>query len=191
MHQCPDVLWPFHPAVVILFEEKQVLAFKVIPLVKMLKHLFICSFIFLTCLIPISGVSYPSQIGQRQSTPWMSRQFKNVSHLIKFFNQNKKKQTGFQRGAGMEASLEHLRQWEDLSVLFIGSCDAVPEIWCFDNLAERQTSVVSPGEQGGSGVAAVGHCDSETNITAHLGADGLHLAEKHWRPPCRLDTFRH
>ncbi|XP_054635140.1 zinc finger BED domain-containing protein 4-like isoform X1 [Dunckerocampus dactyliophorus] len=38
MHQCLDVLKPFHQATVELSEEKQVSASKVIPLVKMLKH---------------------------------------------------------------------------------------------------------------------------------------------------------
>lgn len=102
--------------------------------------------------------------------------------LLFIFNQNKKTQTGFKLGAGVEAALE-LPRWEDLSVVFIRSCDAVPEIWCFDNLAERQTGVMSPGDQGGSGGEVVGRCDFVTNITAHLGADGLHLAENHWRPP--------
>lgn len=37
----------------------------------------------------------------------------------------------------------------------VQSCDAVREIWCFDNLAERQTGVVSPGEQGGGGGGGV------------------------------------
>lgn len=38
MHQCLDVLKPFHQATVELSEGKQVSASKVIPLVKMLKH---------------------------------------------------------------------------------------------------------------------------------------------------------
>lgn len=84
-----------------------------------------------------------------------------------------KKQRGLKLGAGVEAALE-LPQRGDLRAVLIWSCDAVQEIWCFDGLAERQTSVVSPGDQGGSAGGVVGRCDFVTDITAHLGS---------WRAP--------
>lgn len=80
---------------------------------------------------------------------------KNVAHLIFFSEQEKK--TGFKLGAGVEAALELPQRGEKRegncvsSSYGVGSCDAVREIWCFDNLAERQPSIVSPGEQGGGG----------------------------------------
>lgn len=74
-----------------------------------------------------------------------------------FFLRTRKKKTGFKLGAGVEAALElpqrgEKREGNCVSSSFgVRSCDAVREIWCFDNLAERQPSIVSPGEQGGGG----------------------------------------